>query len=132
MSDPGATLGDTGAAVTIDLSEAPESTGGMLGRIIGGALMFVVFGLVAIACGLLAIGGYFIPGFADWMDLIGDGFLFAGALALGLAITGFELMRRGRKRRRANQADTPQVSLGPSIPAAEPEPTIATPPKSIL
>ena len=86
--------------VTIDLS-GPESPGGKVGRVLIGGILFVVFGLLAIACGIIYFVGDFIPLFFDdwgwtWVTVIAP---FAGALFLGLAILGLELLRRGRKAR---------------------------------
>ena len=84
--------------VTIDLS-GPESPGGKVGRILIGGILFVVFGLLAIACGIVYFVGDFIPLFSgdsgwSWATIVAP---FAGALFFGLAILGFELLRRGRK-----------------------------------
>jgi hypothetical protein len=84
--------------VTIDLS-GPETPGGKVGRVLIGGILFVVFGLLAIACGIVYFIGDFIPLFSGdsgwgWATIVAP---FAGALFLGLAILGFELLRRGRK-----------------------------------
>jgi hypothetical protein len=86
---------------TIDLSgdEKPETGGQAAGRIIGGLAMFLIFGLLTIACAVAFVLSLFNPQLWDWADLIGDGLLFIGAITLGLSIVGFELMRRGRKSR---------------------------------
>jgi hypothetical protein len=96
---PFVSLGDDGALVTIDLAAAPESGGAAFGRIVGGLVLFVVCGLLAIGSVVLYVGGAFVLGFADWADFLGDAILFVGAILLGLSILGFELMRRGRRKR---------------------------------
>jgi hypothetical protein len=103
---------DDQAAFTLDLSGGPDETpAGKVGRIIGGVLLIVLGGVV----GLASLAGYliggFIPAIADWYDLIGDGILFVGAIGLGIAITGFEVVRRSRKKRRAADAAEAQAVM---------------------
>jgi MFS family permease len=98
-------MSDDQAAFTIDLSGGPEETpAGKVGRIIGGVLLIIVGGVVGLASLVGYLIGGFIPAIADWYDLIGDGILFIGAIGLGIAIVGFELVRRSRKARRAADA----------------------------
>ena len=89
------------ALFTVDLSgdPGPESGGQKFGRILGGLLLMLLGGVLALACGVGYLGAAFVDavGMWAWADLLGDGLLFIGALFLGLAILGFELMRRGRK-----------------------------------
>ena len=91
------------ALVTVDLSDsgnAPqgEETGVQtFGRILLGIVLMILGAVLALACGVAWIGAWFWEATFEWADLIGDGLLFIGALFLGLAIFGFELMRRGRK-----------------------------------
>ncbi len=90
---------------TIDLSggadETPVQT---VGRVVGGLVLLIVGGVIALASAVAWIGGAFIPVIMDWYDLIGDGFMFVGIIGLVIAVTGFELMRRSRKKRRAAEA----------------------------
>jgi hypothetical protein len=112
MSQPEPVASAGGDALfSVDLSEnaGPETGGQKFGRIVGGFLLMILGGVLALACGI----GYLVAGFMDltdtgiweWADLLGDGLLFVGALFLGLAILGFELMRRGRKARKASYLD---------------------------
>ena len=108
--EPAASAGGD-ALFTVDLSgdAGPETGGQKFGRIVGGFLLMILGGVLALACG----AGYLVAWFMDvddtaiWSlaDLLGDGLLFVGALFLGLAILGFELMRRGRKARKASYLD---------------------------
>lgn len=84
--------------VTIDLT-GPESPGGTVGRILIGTVLLVVFGVLALACGIVWAVGGFIPFFVDGWDWAIELAPFVGAIFLGLAIVGFELLRRGRKAR---------------------------------
>lgn len=84
--------------VTIDLT-GPESAGGKVGRILIGTVLLVVFGALALACGIVWAVGGFIPFFIDGWDWAIELAPFVGAIFLGLAILGFELLRRGRKAR---------------------------------
>ena len=142
MSQPEpAASADDNALVTVDLSgdPGPETGGQKFGRIIGGFLLMILGGVLALACFVVYLGSWFIPGVQDWADLLGDGLLFIGALFFGLAILGFELMRRGRKARKASYLDAlAQVpgmegandtyQPGPVPPAAAPvEPPPAKP-----
>ncbi len=98
-------MSDDQAAFTIDLSGGEDETpAGRVGRVLGGLLLLIFGALIALASLAGYIVGAFIPGLADWYDLIGDGILVVGFIGLGLAITGFEIMRRSRKKRRAADA----------------------------
>ncbi len=99
-------MNDDQAAFTIDLSGGgeEETPAGKVGRVLGGLLLMIFGAIVALASLAGYIVGAFIPGIADWYDLIGDGILIVGFIGLGLAITGFEVMRRSRKKRRAADA----------------------------
>ena len=103
--EPAASAGGD-ALFTVDLSgdQAPETGGQKFGRIVGGLLLMILGGVLALACGVLYLGSAFVDEFGIWAwgDLLGDAVLFIGALFLGLAILGFELMRRGRKARNAS------------------------------
>jgi MFS family permease len=98
-------MSDDQAAFTIDLSGGEDETpAGKVGRVLGGLLLLIFGALIALASLVGYIVGGFIPDIADWYDLIGDGILVIGFIGLGLAITGFEVMRRSRKKRRAAEA----------------------------
>lgn len=140
---PGVSFGD-GAAMTIDLSAPPETGGQAFGRIVGGLLLFVVAGLVAIACVVAFLGAAFVPVLWDWADLLGDALLFIGAIALALSALGFEIMRRGRKKRAEGApaleavasflgatglADVETVGMDDSNPNRIPPPSAALPTK---
>lgn len=130
------TLGADDALVTIDLTGnagEPESTPAYLGRIVGGAVLMIVAGVAALALFALYVGGTFIPGFSDWADLLGELLLILAALAAGLAITGFEVMRRGRRKRSdaAIAGGAATMTLLPTTPPATPPapPASSVPPK---
>lgn len=90
---------------TIDLTGGEEETPVQtVGRVIGGLVLLIVGGVIALASAIAWIGGAFIPVITDWYDLIGDGFMFVGIIGLVIAVTGFEVMRRSRKKRRAADA----------------------------
>lgn len=93
-------LPDPPSAAAIDLSgdETPPQT---FRRIAGGMALMLIAGIAALALFAAYLIGFLIPAIADWVDLIGDGLLYLAAIAAGLAITGFEIMRRGRKARNA-------------------------------
>ena len=84
------------SAFTVDLS-SDETPVARVGRVLIGALLFIVFGVLALACGVLYFFGAFIPGVSDvWAGWLVDLAPFAGAIFLGLAIVGFVVMRKGR------------------------------------
>jgi hypothetical protein len=90
---------------TIDLSGGPDETPAQkIGRVVGGIVLMIVGGVIGLGSLAAYLVGGFIPAIADWYDLIGDGVLFIGAIGLGIAITGFEIVRRSRKKRRAAEA----------------------------
>ncbi len=98
-------MSDDNAAFTIDLSGGPEETpGGKVGRVIGGLLLMILGAVIALTSLAAFIGGAFIPVVADWYDWIADGILFVAIIGVVLAVTGFEIMRRSRKKRRAADA----------------------------
>jgi hypothetical protein len=81
--------------------EKPETVGGMMGRIATGIALMVLGGAFAIVCVVLFVRGVLNPDTADWVDLLGDVVGVAAFLGLAVAITGFELVRRGRRARNA-------------------------------
>jgi TM2 domain-containing membrane protein YozV len=100
---------DVAAAATIDLSGGEETPVAAAGRIIGGLITMIVGGVVAIALFVAYVGGAFIPAITDWVELLGDFLLYAAAIAAGIAITGFTIMRRGRKVRAAEAAESAAI-----------------------
>jgi pilus assembly protein TadC len=98
-------MSDVDPLATIDLSGGPDDTPvAKVGRVIGGLVLLIIGGVIALASAVAWIGGAFIPVISDWYDLIGDGFMFVGIIGLAIAVTGFELMRRTRKQQRAADA----------------------------
>lgn len=98
-------MSDVDALATIDLTGGPDETPVQtVGRVIGGLVLLIVGGVIALASTVAWIGGAFIPVITDWYDLIGDGFMFVGIIGFVIAVTGFEIMRRSRKKRRAAEA----------------------------
>lgn len=98
--------------VTIDLTGGPDETPvAKVGRVIGGIVLMIVGGAFALGCFAVYIAGAFIPGFADWQELLGDGLLFAAIIGFVIAVTGFELVRRSRKARRAADAAEAQAVM---------------------
>lgn len=96
---------DVDPLATIDLTGGPEETPvAKVGRVIGGVVLMILGGAFSLGCLAVYIGGAFIPGFADWQELLGDGLLFAAIIGFVIAVTGFELVRRSRKARRAADA----------------------------
>ena len=93
--EPAASVGGN-ALFTVDLSgeQGPESGGQRVGRILGGLLLMILGGVLALACGVAFVASWFVEELWGWVDILGDGLLFVGALFLGVAILGFELMRR--------------------------------------
>ena len=82
-------------------SEQPETVGGMMGRIVTGVVLMVLGAAFAIGCVVLFVRGVLNPDISDWMDLLGDVIGVAALLGLAVAVTGFELVRRGRRARNA-------------------------------
>ena len=150
-SKPHVSFGD-GAGMTLDFSAPAESGGQAFGRILGGLLLFIVAGLVAIGCLVAYLGAAFVPALWDWADLLGDVLLFIGVIALGFSALGFEIMRRGRKKRaegtpaldavasfldHTGMADVETIGMDDSNPNRIPPPSTAkstptTPPQTLL
>lgn len=97
------------AAATIDLTGGEETPVAAAGRIIGGLLTMIVAGAIAIAGFVAYIGGAFIPPITDLVEILGDFLLYGAAIAAGIAITGFTVMRRGRKVRAAEAAESAAI-----------------------
>lgn len=111
---------DDGAVFTIDLSgDGPETPVATFGRIVSGILILLVAVAILIGCGYLLFASPFIPSLWEWAEIIGDFAIFIGAIALGLAIVGFELIRRGRK---ANHVD--YAALLSAIPGVDVDPPV--------
>jgi hypothetical protein len=104
-----ATSPDVSAAATIDLTGGEETPVAAAGRIIGGLITMIVGGVVALALFAAYLGGAFIPAITDWVDLLGDFLLYGAAIAAGIAITGFTILRRGRKVRAAEAAESSAI-----------------------
>jgi hypothetical protein len=94
------------ALATIDLSGGDETPGAAAGRIIGGLLTMIIGGVLAIGLFAAALFGWLVPALADWVDFLGDFLLFGAAIAAGVAITGFTILRRGRKVRAQDAAQS--------------------------
>lgn len=98
-------MSDVDPLATIDLSGGPDETPVQtVGRVIGGLVLLIVGGVIALASAVAWIGGAFIPVITDWYDVIGDGFMYVGIIGLVIAVTGFEIMRRSHKKRKAAEA----------------------------
>jgi hypothetical protein len=98
-------MSENDAAFTIDLSgEADETPVRKAGRVVGGLLLMILGVVIMLASVAAFIAGAFIPGVADWYDWFADGLVFVAVIGLVLAVTGFEVMRRSRKKRRAADA----------------------------
>ncbi len=96
---------DEGAAFTIDLSGEPDETPvATAGRVIGGLLVLILGVVIMLASLAVFIAGAFVPSIAAWYDWLADGLLIVGVLGFALAATGFAIMRRSRKKRRAAEA----------------------------
>jgi hypothetical protein len=103
---------DDNAAFTIDLTGGQDETPvAKVGRVLGGIVLMILGGAFALGCLAVYIAGAFIPGFADWQGLLGDGLLFAAIIGFVIAVTGFELVRRSRKARRAADAAEAQAVM---------------------
>jgi hypothetical protein len=132
------TLGDDGSLVTVDLSGAPETAGGVVGRIIGGLVLMIVGAVIAVGSAVGVVAAVLNPATFEWSDLIADAAVFVIPLGAALAFIGFTLVRSGRKRKAANLeglanflgatglADVEEVDLTPGTQRNPP------PPKSII
>lgn len=104
------------ALASIDLSGGEEAPVQAFGRIAGGILLMIL----GLAIGLGFLGAYLFgwlwEPIADWVELLEDILLIPAALGLGLLITGFELVRRGRKARAAEARQAADIisTLGAS------------------
>lgn len=97
------------ALASIDLSGGEEAPVQTFGRILGGLILLILGGAGAIAFFIAYLGGAFIPAISDWVELFGDGLLYAAIIAFVIAVTGFELLRRGRKARKAEAAQAADI-----------------------
>ena len=82
-------------------SQQTETVGGMMGRIVTGVALMVLGAGFAAGCVVLFLRGVLDPDISDWMDVLGDVVGLAALLGLAVAVTGFELVRRGRRARNA-------------------------------
>lgn len=88
------------ALASIDLgTTADETVGQATGRRIGGAVLMIVSG--ALTLGILAFWllGPWLFGAPEWIWEFGDIFPFLAIVTFILTAVGFELLRRGRKRK---------------------------------
>jgi hypothetical protein len=100
------TAGEGGSLFTVDLSGGggPENAGQAVGRVAGGLLLLLIGVAVGLASLFFYVGGFVFPWIPEWMFLE-DFLLIPAALGLGIAITGFTLMRRTRRRRAQEAAE---------------------------
>jgi hypothetical protein len=97
------------ALATIDLSGGDETPASTVGRVAIGLLLLIVGGAVALAMFAAYVAGAFIPAIADIVDLMGDFLLYLCVIPLGVAITGFTLIRRNRKARAAEAKESAEL-----------------------
>jgi len=98
---------DSGAEALahLDLTGGPEETPvAAVGRVIGGLILLILGGVFTLGTLAVYLGGAFIPGMADWQELLGDGLLYAAIIGFVIAVTGFGFIRSSRKARRAAEA----------------------------
>lgn len=115
------------ALASIDLSGGDEAPIQTFGRITAGLVLVIVGGVAALAFFAAYLAGWAIPAIADWVELLGDVLLWIAALALGIAITGFTLLRRGRKARAAEAAEAAAFISSGGLDAARAEAAAETP-----
>jgi hypothetical protein len=112
------------ASIDLTADEAPIQT---FGRITIGIVLTIVGAAIALAFFAAYLVGWAIPAIADWVDLLGDVLLWIAAVGLGLAITGFTLLRRGRKARAAEAAEAAAFISSGGLDAARAEAAAQTP-----
>jgi hypothetical protein len=115
------------ALATLDLRGIEETPATTVARVILGAILTIVFGALALGLLVAYVAGGFIPAISDWVELLGDGVLYAAIFAFVIAGVGFELMRRTRKRRiaeaveaRAVLADAQRLAAAEAAKPADP------------
>jgi hypothetical protein len=96
---------DPPSLATLDLSGGEETPVAMAGRIIGGVVLMILGAVVGLAFLAGYLLGWLWDPIADWVELLGDFLLIPATLGLGMAITGFYLVRRGRKARAQEAAE---------------------------
>lgn len=113
------------ALFTVDLTPdgATETAGQTFGRIIGGVGLMILGAVIGLGAVLLFILAFIIPAINDWFDIIDEFWWIAGAIGLGIAVLGFELVRRGRKRNRSAVANTFDTLAASGIIDADTETT---------
>jgi mannitol-specific phosphotransferase system IIBC component len=89
---------------TIDLTGGDETPVQAVGRVVGGMLLLIIGGLLALGFLAVYIAGAFIPGMADIQEIGGDWILYLAIFAFVGAVVGFGLVRRNRKARVAEAA----------------------------
>jgi hypothetical protein len=92
------------AAATLDLSGGDETPIQTAGRIVAGVVLLIVGAVIGLAFLAASLLGWLWPAIADWVDVLGDVLLIGAAIGLGIAVVGFELLRRGRRARRQEAA----------------------------
>jgi hypothetical protein len=93
----------------IDLTGGEETPVQAVGRVVGGMLLLIVGGLLALGFLAVYIAGDFIPGMGDIRELGGDWILYLAIFAFVGAVVGFEMVRRGRKARAAEAAESKAI-----------------------
>ena len=110
MTTP-AVPGTPGTPAAPGTSAAPdelEPVATSVARVILGALLMIVTGALAIALFVYYIAHDFLPG-GDVLGDFGDGLLYGAIFGFVGAVTGFEIMRRGIKRRKEEAANTADI-----------------------
>lgn len=110
---------------TVDLTPdgTTETPGQTFGRIISGIALMILGAAVGLGSVALFIAAFIVPSINNWFDLIDEFWWIGGAIGLGVAVLGFEMVRRGRKRNRSAVENTFNTLAASGIIDAETETT---------
>ena len=120
--------------MTIDQPATPppaeplDPVSASVGRVVGGAILLVLTGALAIVLLAYYIAHDFLPG-GDYLEVFGDGLLYGAIFAFVAAVVGFGIMRRGITRRR--EATSAAGTLSTAAPEPPDSPDSQQPPPKL-
>lgn len=91
------------ALASLDLS-GPESAPQVVGRVVSGLVVLLIGAAIGLASLFFYVGGFFFSWVPEWL-LLDDILMWPAVIGLGIAITGFTIMTRSRRKRAREAAE---------------------------